>query len=232
MFKRRLVGLFQHFSRRLIVLLLPNEFLHSSPEAPRTTQARETSASEGRNYYQGIQLTNPEFTKVLGSFTYRKAGTWDRFFHFPSEERNAVDYSDTRKIQRLWPGSNPRSRVPEDSMLTTRPPKPLIEWKYRMLSQVFGKNSSERNYLFPNFLYSVPLTVECLSNLYHCQEESKSRPHFYLYCPKLNDSQPFQFEGEFPSVKYRFPFVCLSTTPRNHPQTLLYSLIPSVHHLH
>ena len=124
MFKRRLVGLFQHFSRRLIVLLLPNEFLHSAPEAPRTTQARETSASEGRNYYQGIQLTNPEFTKVLGSFTYRKAGTWDRFFHFPSEWRHTEDYSDTRKIQRLWPGSNPRSRVPEDSMLTTRPPKP------------------------------------------------------------------------------------------------------------
>ena len=53
-FKGRLVGLFQHCIRRLIVLLPRNEFLHSSPEAPRTTQARETSASEGRNYYQGI----------------------------------------------------------------------------------------------------------------------------------------------------------------------------------
>ena len=29
--------------------LTPNEFLLSSPEAPRTTQARQTSASEGRN---------------------------------------------------------------------------------------------------------------------------------------------------------------------------------------
>jgi hypothetical protein len=29
-----------------------------------------------------------------------------------------------RKIQRLWPGSNPRSWVPEASILTTRPPKP------------------------------------------------------------------------------------------------------------
>ena len=53
-FKGRLVGLFQHFIRRLIVLLSPYEFLHSSPEAPRTIQVRETSASEGRNYYQGI----------------------------------------------------------------------------------------------------------------------------------------------------------------------------------
>ena len=53
-FKGGLVGPFQHCSRRLIVLLPSNEFLHSSPEAPRTIQARETSASEGRNYYQGI----------------------------------------------------------------------------------------------------------------------------------------------------------------------------------
>ena len=34
-------------------------------------------------------------------------------------------YSGTRKIQRLRPGSNPRTLVPEASMLTTRPPKPL-----------------------------------------------------------------------------------------------------------
>ena len=53
-FKGRLVGLFQHCTRRLIVLLPPNEFLHSYPETPRTMQARETSASQGRNYYQGI----------------------------------------------------------------------------------------------------------------------------------------------------------------------------------
>ena len=124
-FKGRLVGLFQHCSRRLIVLLPPNEFLLSSPEAPRTIQARETSVSEGRNYYQGVQLANPKFTEVLGSFTCRKAGIWDRFFHFASEGRHAEDYSDTRKIQRLRPGSNPRTRVPEASMLTTRPPKPL-----------------------------------------------------------------------------------------------------------
>ena len=100
-----LVGLFQHCSRRLIVLLPPNEFLHSSPEAPRTIQARETSATEGKNYYQGIQLSNPEFPLVLLYFTCLKAGTWDRFFHFPSEGRHAEDYSDTRKIRRLRPGS-------------------------------------------------------------------------------------------------------------------------------
>ena len=124
--KGRLVGLFQHCSWRLIVLLPPNEFLHSSPEAPRTIQAQETSASEGRKYYQGIQLANPEFMKVLGSFTCHKGGKWDRFFHFPSEGRHAEDYSDTQKVQQLWPGLNPRTWVSEASMLTTRPPRPLI----------------------------------------------------------------------------------------------------------
>ena len=107
------MGLFQHCIRRLIVLLPPNEFLHSSSEAPRTIQARETSASEGRNYYQGILLANPEFTKVLGSFTCRRAGTLDRFFHFPSEGRNAEDYSDTRKIQRLGSNVSQETDYPE-----------------------------------------------------------------------------------------------------------------------
>ena len=45
--------------------------------------------------------------EVLGSFTCRKAGTWDRFFHFPSEGRHAEDFSDARKIQRLRPGYDP-----------------------------------------------------------------------------------------------------------------------------
>ena len=55
--------------------------------------------------------------------------SWDmgRIFSLPpSEGRHAGDYSDTRKIQRLRPGSNPRTRVPEAGMLTTRPPKPLL----------------------------------------------------------------------------------------------------------
>jgi hypothetical protein len=54
----------------------------------------------------------------------------DRFFHFPSEGRHAEDFSDARKIQRVRPGLNPRTRVPEATMLTTRPPKPLITITY------------------------------------------------------------------------------------------------------
>ena len=59
----------------------------------------------------------------LGSFTCRKAGTWD-IFYFPSEGRHTEDFPDARKIQRLRPALNSRTRVPVASMLTTRPPKP------------------------------------------------------------------------------------------------------------
>ena len=60
----------------------------------------------------------------LGSFTCRKAGTWGILFYFPSEGRHTEDFPEARKIQRLRPGLNPRTRVPVASMLTTRPPKP------------------------------------------------------------------------------------------------------------
>ena len=122
------MGLFRHCSRRLIVLLPPNEFLHSSPEAPRIIQAGETSAIEGRNYYPGIQLAKPE---VLCFFTCRKVGTWDRFFHFLSEGRYAEDYSDIRKIQRFRLGSNPR---------TTTPQKPLSYTGVPQTTQTFWVN--------------------------------------------------------------------------------------------
>ena len=59
----------------------------------------------------------------LGSFTCCKAETWDVLFYFPSEGRHTEDFPDVRKIQRLRPGLNPRTRVPVASMLTTRPPK-------------------------------------------------------------------------------------------------------------
>ena len=61
---------------------------------------------------------------LLGFLTCRKAGTWDRFLYFPSEGRHTEDFPDTRKIQRLRPGLNPRTRVPVASMLITRPLKP------------------------------------------------------------------------------------------------------------
>jgi hypothetical protein len=47
-----------------------------------------------------------------------------------------------KKIRRLWPGLNPWTRVPEASMLTTRPPKLLLP------SVTVGKLC--QYYIFPN----------------------------------------------------------------------------------
>ena len=50
----------------------------------------------------------------------RKSATWETAL-LPPQGRYAVDFF-ARKIRRLRPGSNPRSWIPEASMLTTRPP--------------------------------------------------------------------------------------------------------------
>jgi len=50
--KSRFMVLFQHCGFRPIVFLPPNKFPHSSPERQRIIQMRETSTSEGGNYYQ------------------------------------------------------------------------------------------------------------------------------------------------------------------------------------
>ena len=50
--KGRFLGLFQHCGRSAYCILTPNKFPHSSPEAPRIIQMRETSNTEGGNYYQ------------------------------------------------------------------------------------------------------------------------------------------------------------------------------------
>jgi hypothetical protein len=98
--------------------------------APRQA-SWETSVSEGRDYGRemagqfGLWFQLPR--KSQGSFTCHKSVTWDRRLYFPSEGRHAVDFF-TQKIRRLRPSSNPWSWVPEASMLTTTPPKPLDGW--------------------------------------------------------------------------------------------------------
>src|SRR5215469_12570056 len=62
--------------------------------------------------------------KLREFFTCRKAARWGRRLYFACEGRHVEDFF-ARKIRRLRPGLNPRTWVPEASMLTTRPPKPL-----------------------------------------------------------------------------------------------------------
>jgi hypothetical protein len=64
--------------------------------------------------------------------------TWDRLFYFPSEERHADDFFTSEKIQRLWSGSIPRTREPEASMLTTRPPKTVLLLQFAAFGSPIG----------------------------------------------------------------------------------------------
>jgi hypothetical protein len=75
-----------------------------------------------------IPLAARNLLRLKGSFTCPKVGTWDRLFNFPSEGRRAEDFFTQKKIQRLRPVSNPRTRKPEASTLTTRTPKPSVVW--------------------------------------------------------------------------------------------------------
>ena len=90
---------------------------------PAHTKRRERPLLAKEGTISGIQLAICNSRKLLGSFTCRKAGTWDILFYFPSGGRHVEDFY-VRKIQRLRPGLNPQTWVPEASMLTTRPPKP------------------------------------------------------------------------------------------------------------
>ena len=45
--------------------------------------------------------------KGLGSFTCRKAGTWDILFYFPSEGRHTEDFPDAQKNPMALAGFEP-----------------------------------------------------------------------------------------------------------------------------
>ena len=113
--------------------LRPFGQLYSYPQqVPAFISRGATHHTDARDLYQRRRELLPMnfasesviHENPLGSFRCSKAGTWDILFYFPSEGRRTEDFLDARKIQRLWPGLNPRTRVPVASMLTTRPPKP------------------------------------------------------------------------------------------------------------
>jgi hypothetical protein len=114
----------------------------------------------------GLRFRLPR--KSQGSFTCRKSATWDRRLYFPSEGRHAVDFF-ARKIRRLRPGFNPRSWIPEASMLTTRPPKPLSNSVYsntlrspKPHTTSINSNLNEARYIW-NML-CVVARVSCRTN--------------------------------------------------------------------
>ena len=100
-----------------------------SPGSPqRLKQRKRTPAAEGGTMGEKLPRILPKVassTSILSSFTCRKFTTWDRRLYLPSEGRRAEDFF-ARKIRRLWPGLNTRTRVPKASTLTSRPPKPPV----------------------------------------------------------------------------------------------------------
>ena len=123
-FKRSLYGAFS--------TLRPFGLLYSYPQqVPAFISRGATHHTDARDLYQRRREILPMnfasksviHENSLGSFTCRKAGTWDILFYFPSEGRRNEDFPDARKIQRLRSGLNPRTRVPVASMVTTSPLK-------------------------------------------------------------------------------------------------------------
>jgi len=82
------------------------------PGVPHTRTTRE---NYGREIAENFAESG-DFHVTLGSFTCRKFTTWGRRLYFPSEGRRVEDFF-ARKIRRLRPGLNPRTRVSRPARL-------------------------------------------------------------------------------------------------------------------
>jgi len=93
------------------ILVRRSNFRHQA--SPRVTTWEHPVAEHG-TVGEKCRVILPKFRfprYIKGSFTCRKATTWDRRLYFPSEGRHAEDIF-ALKIRRLQPGANPRTWVP------------------------------------------------------------------------------------------------------------------------
>ena len=98
-----------------------------------------------------------------GSLTCRENLRHGRRLYFPPKEGMLWIFF-ARKIRRLWPGSNPRSWVPEASMLTTRPPKPLLSFnktQFRIVVGLLTGHNTLRRHFYSIGLTNNPLCRRC-----------------------------------------------------------------------
>ena len=99
------------------IVLLPQWVPSFISRGAAHTKPRDRPLLAKEGTIPGIYLAICNSSKLLSSLTCRKARTWDRFFYFPYGGRHAENFY-VRKIQRLRPGLNPQTWVPEASMLT------------------------------------------------------------------------------------------------------------------
>jgi hypothetical protein len=122
-----------HCSLSTLIVLNPLLVPRSSPEALHVRRRERPLLAKqgimGEKWPVRFSRKNATSTLLSGSLTCCRSATWGRWLYFPSEGRHAQVFF-AQKIRRLWPGLNPRSWVPEVSMLTTRPSKPLVSLIY------------------------------------------------------------------------------------------------------
>ena len=111
--KGRFLELFQHWGHLAYCILAPNKF---PPEAPRIIQMRETSTSEGGNYYQ-ILLANSNLRKSARIFYMPQRWDVGQILLLPLRRKAYWGFSGHLKNP-IRPGLNPRSRVPVTSILS------------------------------------------------------------------------------------------------------------------
>jgi hypothetical protein len=87
------------------------------PDTQRTLLAKE-----GTN---GIWPAISEFTKRAEFFIMPQSWNMGQIILLPLRRKACCGFFPAGEIRRLRSGANPRSWVPEASMLTPRPPKPL-----------------------------------------------------------------------------------------------------------
>ena len=103
-----------HCSRRLIVqtLVFSHSYLHHQVSPPETLVVKG-----GTTWARNDRWILPEYARlprnIQGSFTCRRSKTWYKRLYFPSEGF----FFSPWKIRRLRPGLNPRTWVPNASML-------------------------------------------------------------------------------------------------------------------
>jgi hypothetical protein len=132
-------------------------------------QERQTSSKEMGNY--GREMSG-EFCRQIAS-----SMLFEGIFNMPQicdmeptalllrRGSKAEDFFSPWKIRQLRPGSNPRTWVPEASMLTTRPPNPLCLSKVRRDICLAGKGFNQGPHL--NLCPKLPPTkywMECASD--------------------------------------------------------------------